>query len=112
MIVILKRKIIILQDLCSPSINYDYHRVTSIRPQSGHQVLMAYLAHIGVIIIISVFQIIGMRPHHHSLRYLHHSIYICLQQVPRGVHLHNTLDQKTDYRNPCNLNTGTCDGMD
>ena len=100
-IVILKRKTIIFLDLYSPSINHNHHCITSIRPQGDHKVLVAHPPHVGVTITILVFWITSMHPHHHSLQYLHHSICICLQQVPRGVHLHYTLDQKTDYGNPC-----------
>ena len=80
-IVILKCKVIILQDLCSPSLNHDHHLITNIRCQDDHQVLMAY---IGVTITISVFRITGMCPYHHSLQYLHHSICVRLQPGPVG----------------------------
>ena len=56
---------------------------------------MAHLAHVGVTITISVPLITGMHPHHRSLQYLHHSICVHLQQVPHGIHLRHTLDQKT-----------------
>ena len=41
-IIALKHRTIILQDLHSPSINRDHHYVTSIRPQADHQVLVAH----------------------------------------------------------------------
>ena len=99
-IVTLKRKTIVLQDLYTPSINHDHHCITSIRPQSDHKVLMAHLAHVGATITVSVLLITGMSPHCRSLSYLHHSIHVCLQQGHRGVHLHHILDQKTDCGNP------------
>ena len=41
-IVTLKRRTIIFQDLHSPSINHNHHCITSIRPQGDHQVLVAH----------------------------------------------------------------------
>ena len=100
-IVILKYKTISFQGLYSPSIIRNHHRITSIRRQGDHQVLVAHQAHVGVTTTILVPLITGIKPYHRSLQYPHHSIHIRLQQVPCGVHLHNTLDQKTDYGNPC-----------
>ena len=68
-IVILKHKFFFfLQDLRSPSINHNHHYITNIRRQDNHQVFMAHPAHVGVTITISVFRIIRMCPHCHSLR--------------------------------------------
>ena len=50
-IVTLKHKTIIFQDLHSPIINSDHHCITSIRPQGDYQVLVAHLAYIGITII-------------------------------------------------------------
>ena len=101
MSVILMRKIILLQDLRSPNTTHDQHCVTNTRRQDDHQVLMAYWAHVGVTTTILVFQNTGMCLYCCNLRYLHHSIHVHLQQVPHGVHLQHTLEQKTDYGNPC-----------
>ena len=80
--VILKRKTTIFQDLSSPCIYHNHHFITNVRRQGYHQVLVAYSAHVGVTTTILVFQITGMHPHHCNF------------------HLYNTLDQKTDFRNP------------
>ena len=80
--VVLKRKIIILQDLHSPSINHNHHYITNIRRQGNQKVLMAHLSHVGLTITISVLQNTGMRPHHCSIWDLLHSICIHLQQGP------------------------------
>ena len=53
-----------LQDLHRPSINYKHHRVTIIRCQGDHQVVMAHSAHVGATITISVPLITGMSPQH------------------------------------------------
>ena len=100
-IVTLKCKTIIFQDLHSPSINHDHHHVTSIRPQGDCQVLMAHPAYVGATITISVPLFTSMSPYHCSIQDLHHSIHARLQQGNRGAHLHHTLDQKTNCGNPC-----------
>ena len=63
-IIVLKHKVIILQDLCSPNINHEHHCITYIRHQDDHQVLMSHPAHIGVTTTISVLLNIGMHPYH------------------------------------------------
>ena len=101
-IVTLKRKTIIFQDLHSPSINYNHHCITSIRPQgepSGpHGPLGPCWGHNNNI---------GTSDHWHESSLSQHLrpplqyIHARLQQGHRGVHLHHTLDQKTDCGNPC-----------
>ena len=111
MIIIWKQEINNFPDLYSPNISHNYHYVINIMPQGDHKVPVAHQAHVGVTITISVLPIIGMSPHHRSIWDFHHSICIFLHQVPRGIHLHHTPDQKTDYGYPCDWNIGTCDGM-
>ena len=96
LIIILKHKIFFFQDLHSPNINHNHHHISSTRPQGDHQVLVTHLAHAGVTITISVFQITGMHPYCHSFQYLHHSICIHLQKGPSGDKIHCTLDQRPD----------------
>ena len=104
MIVILKHKIIIFQDLYSPSINHNHHCITNIRRQDDHKVLVAHLGpHWGH------NNNLGISDHWHEPSPPHHLIpppqytCICLQQGPCGdnLHFHHILDQKTDYGNPC-----------
>ena len=91
-IIILKHKIINFQDLYSPNISHNHYCIINIMPKGDYKVLVAHQAHVGVTITISVFRITGMSPHHHIIQDLQYNTCVCLQQVPRGVHLHHTPD--------------------